>query len=270
MARVEKPAVVLFFAMMIACLCIKSSRSAKLLQIIERILREISLGGIRNDGADALAWTKPRSDLECCNNGSAGTGAAEYTFFNGKTTHHVERFFVVDGDDLVRQRKVGSLRQEACSNSFDGVIACLASAVNGAFAFDQDRFCAGAAFLNRARNSRKGAARACADTNGVNAAFHLLDDFLPSCFVVDVRIAHVLELSGEPMVRGRRREFPCATNRLFHSLFGWRANDASAEGLHEHDFLFREFFGNEEYDLISALHSDEGEPYSGVSGGGLH
>jgi hypothetical protein len=85
--------------------------------------------------------------------------------------------------------------------------------------------------------------------------------------VVKIRIGGVVELQRGKGAGGFRFQGPAAADGSRHSFRFRSADHGGAEAAHQDALLLSESFGHEENDFVTAVDTDQGEAYAGVSGG---
>src|SRR5271165_5663422 len=236
---------------------------------VENVLRQIALGGIGYQRRHALARAQTPGDVDRREYICARARSRQHTLNRCELFHHVERVAIADRDDLVGERQIACLGDEARSNTFHLMLARGTSAQHRTLGFDHDPQHAGIALLEIARHAGEGAAGAGADDNSVNLSAELVIEFAGRGLVVEVGVVRVFELACDEGVGGFGSARVHIIDRAHHSFRMWSANHFSTQRLHQGDLFNREALGHRKDRLIAAARPNERESDTGVSGSGF-
>ena len=195
----------------------------------------------------------------------AGTRATQHAFFAGEAAHHGEGIVIHHAHDAVADAAVEGGGDEGDAYAFDLVRAGFAAFEHAAFGFDRNSKDLGQALFEQACDAGEGACGADSDDGGIDAAFHLLPDFLRGGFFVEVGVGWIFKLHGSPTAGGFALEGEHAADGPGHHFFRRRLDDLRAEATHERAFFFRVAIRHEQAHTIAALHSDESQTDAGIS-----
>src|SRR5438067_9841969 len=113
----------------------------------------------------------------------------------------------------------------------------LSTADNRTLSLNDDRLAMREALLQQPRHSGESTAGSGADHGSINAALHLLEDFLGCGLVVVFGVGGVLELRSHERARDGGGQFARACDRAVYALGLRSAIHLGAEGAHDHDLL---------------------------------
>src|SRR5271166_3179903 len=236
---------------------------------VKNVLRKIALSGIGYQRRHALARAQTPGDVDRREYICARARSRQHTLNRSQLFHHVEGVVIADGDDLVGERQIACLGDEARSNTFHLMLARGTSAQHRTLGFDHDPQHVGVALLEIARHAGEGAAGAGADDNSVNLSAELVIEFAGRGLVVKVRIVWVFELACDEGVGGFGSARFHIIDRAHHSFRMWSANHFSTQRLHQGDLFNREALGHRKDRLIAAARPDQRQSDTGVSGSGF-